>query len=202
MEGKRLRLDLQDVLGLGDAFGEGFEAGPFSFTDLFNLDKKLGSLTDEEVEALSKRSLECAKAVGMCIDVFTRVNEEDKAQNFGELLVSDLQVNSYSKESNAFIEMGLWQKVQRFSRSALKKARRNAADSFGQETAISFKELYMGKLTEYFGGDLDKLRTATDMNDDPFDENVMEVMVETLQSGIDVFTEDERNALMVQQNDL
>ena len=53
----------------------------------------------------------------------------------------------------------------------------------------------MNKLTEHFGTDIDRLRQATD-DQEPFDDHVMQVVVEALQSHADMFSDKEKAALI------
>ena len=75
----------------------------------------------------------------------------------------------------------MWQKIGRSSRRALKRARGESS-----RVELAFKDVYMGKLTDLFGADIDRLRGAED-DDDPFDDRCMETVVEALQSGLDMF---------------
>jgi hypothetical protein len=60
---------------------------------------------------------------------------------------------------------------------------------------VAFKDVYMGKLTDLFGADIDRLR-GTEDDGEVFDERCMAAVVEALQSGMDVFSEEEKKILV------
>ena len=57
----------------------------------------------------------------------------------------------------------------------------------------------MGKLTDVFGADIDRLRGTEDGQGDVFDERCMEAVVLALQSGLDVFSEEEKKILIQEE---
>ena len=60
----------------------------------------------------------------------------------------------------------------------------------------SFRELYMGNLTQFFGDELQALRHAY------FDSNDLEMLIRSLGSGIDVFSAAEKELLLKRANNV
>jgi hypothetical protein len=130
-------------------------------------------------------------AAGMALQVTEKVNDDgESSKSFAQVLLSDVVTNPFVNESTGFIQLGLWQKISRTSRKALKRARGDAAP-----VEVAFQDIYMGKLTEHFGNDIDRLRQTEDPAE-PFDEFVMANVVEALQSHSDMFSEAEKAALV------
>jgi uncharacterized NAD-dependent epimerase/dehydratase family protein len=50
-----------------------------------------------------------------------------------------------------------------------------------------------------FGADIDRLRGAEDEGGEVFDERCMEAVVQALQSGMDVFSEEEKKILIEEE---
>ncbi|RUO95568.1 ribosome-assembly protein 3-domain-containing protein, partial [Jimgerdemannia flammicorona] len=53
--------------------------------------------------------------------------------------------------------------------------------------AQRFRDLYMSRMTQAFGGDLDKIR-----REEGFDDSRLAVLVNSLEAGVDIFTEMEK----------
>lgn len=144
-----------------------------------------------EVPETAEATLRTALMAGTALEVTEKVNDDGEgAKSFAQVLLSDVVANPYVTESTGFIQLGLWQKIHRTSKKALKRARGDAAP-----VEIAFQDIYMGKLTEHFGNDIDRLRQTEDPAE-PFDEFVMANVVEALQSHSDMFTEGEKTALI------
>lgn len=105
----------------------------------------------------------------------------------------DLAVNPYAPAALSYVELGLWQKVLRSSRTAVRDAKIEMArstESSDMATPESFRELYMGSLTQFFGDELQGLRHAY------FDGGDLEMLIRSLESGVDVFSAAEKELLM------
>jgi hypothetical protein len=186
---KKARLDLQAALGLGDCFGEGvaLEAST-ALVDESEVGKSDAKPSDEQLRV----ALRAAAAAGQCLEVCEKLGSggSGSRKSFAQVLLSDLAVNPQASDARSYMELGLWQKISRTTKQAMKRARGEAA-----HVEVAFKDVYMGKLTDVFGADIDRLRGA-EADDEPFDERCMELVVEALQSGMDVFDEEEKKMLV------
>jgi hypothetical protein len=57
-----------------------------------------------------------------------------------------------------------------------------------------FREYYMSALTQAFGSDLDKIR-----QEENFDANRLDILVDSLETGIDIFTDLEKQIALEEQ---
>ena len=183
---KKARLDLQAALGLGNCFDE--DAKVEILSPLFDGDGKSGAKPSEEQLGVALRA---AGAAAQCVEVCEKLSGgSNSRKTFAQVLLSDLAVNPLASEARTYVELGLWQKISRMTKQALKRARGETA-----HVEVAFKDVYMGKLTDVFGSDIDRLRGA-EADDEPFDERCMELVVEALQSGMDMFDEEEKKMLV------
>lgn len=82
------------------------------------------------------------------------------------------------------------------SRSAVGVARTFLARSEEQDAPPqSFRELYMGNMTQWFGDELQALRHAN------FDATDLQMLIQALESGTEVFSATEKELLMKRTRD-
>ena len=149
----------------------------------------LAELVPEDV---ADGGLKVAVLAGQAVGAAERFNEQDSGRkSFAELMLSDVVVNPYISEAKQYLQLGLWQKIVRTGQQALKRAKGEATT-----TELAFQDVFMGKLTEHFASDIDRLRQVDDADQEPFDEHVMEVVVDALQSQADMFDDKEKAALV------
>ncbi len=186
---KKARLDLQAALGLGDCFGE--DAAVTALPALFD-DSDCGRSDATPSDEQLKVALRAAVVAGQCLEVCEKLTSSGSGsrKSFAQVMLSDLAVNQLASDARRYVELGLWQKIARTTKQAMKRARGEAA-----HVEVAFKDVYMGKLTDVFGSDIDRLRGA-EADDEPFDERCMELVVEALQSGMDVFNDEEKKMLV------
>lgn len=188
-ETKRCRIELQSSLCDDDLFDEDLpKVGEGGFLGLLNSDGHGDDSKDDE------KAARIALLISKMINVFERVNsvsdsDAKKKKSFTQVLLQDLVVNPHYDEAKKYVALGLWQKVLKCSKQALKivEEKRSAPPSF--------RDVYMGKLTENFGNDIDTLRQSNH-GDEIFDETVVQSLIESLESGMDVFDEVEKKVII------
>lgn len=190
---------MQAALGMGDCFGEGEQINGASLIGLCGgeEDVKGGKASAPSDDGL-RVAVRAAMAAGQCLEASEQINQGGSGaaaaagdkKSLGLVLLSDLATNPFASEVRTYVELGLWQKISRATRRAIKRVRGETA-----HVEVAFKDVYMGRLTEVFGADIDRLRGAED-DDEPFDERCMELVVEALQSGMDMFDAEEKKVLV------
>ena len=93
---KKLRLELQNCLGLGDCFGEG---EPIHAVPLLDLLPEEGTPVPPEQARLAARA---AVLAGQCLEVAERLNAEEGAattKSFAQVLLSDLIASPFASEA-------------------------------------------------------------------------------------------------------
>ncbi|KAJ2958640.1 hypothetical protein NQZ79_g5831 [Umbelopsis isabellina] len=61
------------------------------------------------------------------------------------------------------------------------------------DVAKRFRDFYMAKLTQAFPNDLDQIRQKCPLQEENFDHNKLEILIDSLEAGVDIFSDMEKN---------